>query len=243
MTILLEFALTLISCNGNGQTTKSALQTQDITGTWYMVNRSGLIEFSITKDSIKTRPLYTNFKPKGKARAADGYIKTVKLDDRILVISKSQKDPIKYSAMTLINLTDKKYFQMAWNIKDTATNDMETLIQIHKNDHRQLFGYNVFSEHYVDSLKQLKSIDSLSLADFKKYLKVYNNNIEHTARESKIYNTGYLVVFSYNFQLISQSLYQIGFNPLESVSTVDALYKKYYKDPEIKEMMDKSKRY
>jgi len=206
-----------------------------------MVNRSGLIEFSITKDSIKNRQLFSDFTPKGKPGQSNGYIKTVKLNDRILVISKSQRDTTKFSAMTLINLTDKKYFQMAWNIQDTLTNDIETLIQIHKNDRRQLFGYYVFSEHYVDSLKRMKSIDSLSLADFKKYLTVYLDKIKLTEKDAEKYNTGYLSGFTYNFQLISQSLYDIGFNPLQNTMTIDPVYKKYYEDPEVKNILDNAK--
>ena len=216
--------------------------SQDIIGTWYMVNRSGLIEFSITKDSIKTRQLFSDFTPKGKPGESNGYIKTVKLDDRILVISKSQKDSLKFSAMTVINLKDKKYFQMAWNISDTLTNDIETLVQIHRNDHRQLLGYYVFSEHYVESLKQMKPIDSLSLSDFKKYLTVYLDKIKITEKDAIKYNTGYMSGFTYNFQLISQSLYDIGFNPLQNTKTTEAVYRKYYEDPEVKKMMNDAKR-
>ena len=31
-----------------------------------MINRSGLIKFDITKDSIKTQKVFTDFKPKGR---------------------------------------------------------------------------------------------------------------------------------------------------------------------------------
>lgn len=116
-------------------------RSQEFLGTWYMVNRSGLIEFSITRDSIKTRQLFTDFTPKDKAQQSNNYIKMVKLGDRTLLISKSQEDTLKFSATALINLNDKKYFQIAWNLPDTLTEDIETLIRIHQNDHRQLLGY------------------------------------------------------------------------------------------------------
>ncbi len=210
---------------------------QEFFGTWYMVNRSGLIEFSITRDSIKTRQLFTDFTPKGNPDQSINYIKMVKLSDRTLIISKSQEDTLKFSAMTFINPNDKKYFQIAWNLHDTSVNDIETLIQLHKNDHRQLFGYYVFSEHYVDSLKQMKSLDSLSLSDFKHYLTVYLDKIRFTEKDAAEYNTGYLSFFTYNFQLISQSLYDIGFNPLQNTETTEVIYEKYSKDPDVKKLL------
>jgi hypothetical protein len=242
--------------------------SQDIIGTWYMVNRSGLIEFSITKDSIKTRQLFTDFTPKGKPAESYAYINIVKLNDRRLVIRKSQKqapkfppfitsqgdtlkfaatkksqdDTLKFKAMTITNLVDKKYFQWVWNVEDTLTNDFETLIQIHTNDNRPLFGYYVFSEHYIDSLKQMKSIDSLSVSDFKKYLAVYLLKIKLTEQDEVKYNKGYFSGFTYNFQLISQSLYDIGFNPLQNTGTIDPVYKKYYEDPEVKKILEGAKR-
>ena len=137
----------------------------NLIGNWYMVNRSGLIEFSITKDSIKTRKVYSDLTPKEKRVQSFSYLKTVKLIDRILIVFKT--DSLKYSAMTIMNINEKKHFQLVWNSIDTSVNDIETLIEINKNDNKQLFGYYVFSEHYIDTLHQMKSIDSLSLSDFK----------------------------------------------------------------------------
>ena len=119
---------------------------------------------------------------------------------------------------------------------------MEALIQKHKQDDRKLFGYYVFFESYMDTLQQMKSVDSLTLSDFKKYFRLYNKKITLTEKDSDIYNTGYLTVFSYNFQLISQSLYESGFNPLQTVSTIEPLYKKYKDNPEVQIMMQQSKR-
>ncbi len=212
-------------------------RSQEFLGTWYMVNRSGLIEFSITRDSIKTRQLFTDFTPKDKAQQSNNYIKMVKLGDRTLLISKSQEDTLKFSATALINLNDKKYFQIAWNLPDTLTEDIETLIRIHQNDHRQLLGYYVFSEYYIDSLKQMKPLDSLSLSDFKNYLAVYMDKVRLTEKDAAEYQTGYLSVFTYNFQLVSQALYDIGFNPLQNTATTEAVYDKYHNDPDVKKIL------
>ncbi len=240
--LLLTATILLINCQ--------SCFSQELLGTWYMVSRSGLIEFSITQDSIKTRDLFTDFSPKdkpvfspkNKPVEASSYLKKVKLNDRVLLIRKSHKDSIKFSAWTVINLIDKKYFQLAWNIPDTSTNDIETLIQLHTNDNRPLFGYYLFSEHFIDSLKQMKSIDSLSLVDFKQYLSVYFDKFKHTLNDAVKYNTAYLSEYTYNFQLISQSLYDMGFNPLQNTKTMEVIYKKYIGDPEIKKMMDDANR-
>jgi len=211
--------------------------SQSIIGTWYLTHRNGLVEFSITKNTIETRQLFSDFKQDGVSGQRYTYIKTVKLKDRILVIGKSQRDTTKFEAFVFINLTDKKYCQMAWNVPDTLTDDIETLVRIHKNDNRQLFGYYLFSEHYVDSLKHMKSIDSLSLTDYKSYLNVYNEKVKLTQQDNKKYNTSHFSVRIYPFQLMTESLFDIGVNPLQNEMTIDSVYKKYSEDPAVKNLI------
>jgi len=205
-----------------------------------MVNRSGLIQMTITTDSIKTQRLSPDFKPKqNKQVNGDAYYEIINLNDRLLIIGKSKKDTAKFSATTIINFTDKKYFQIAWNIPDTAAYEIKTLVDFFQKDTRQLWGYTVYSEHYVDTLMSMKSIETMSLTDFKKYLNVYVNKMKDMKKDMENTEFGYMGVFSLNFQVISQSLYDIGYNPLQNIGTVETLYKKFHEDKGVKRLLKK----
>lgn len=206
---------------------------QSLEGKWYMINRSGLIEMNITKDSLSRRELNLKFLPKTGHERIDAYpIKIVKLADKILMISKSNGDSSKYSTTVVIDYQGKKGFKMVWNGLDTSMREIDELIYLNKKDNRKLYGYSVFSEYYIDSLKQLKSIDSMTVEEFRRYAEIYVGKINLTRNEFAKYNTGYASA-TYNFQLITQSLFDLGFNPIQNTTTVDAIYKKYMKDPEV----------
>jgi hypothetical protein len=214
--------------------------SQRWSGTWYMITRSGLVEMNISNGSFQTRELTSDFVPKEKTGNSKLVIKPVELTDRILLICHSEKDTAKFSAITLFGMKERKYFQMAWNVKDTATKYIDTLVALNKRDTPPLFGYFVFSEHYIYTLKKLKNPVNMDLAGFKNYITVYANKLNSTYKEFEKYDIGYGFSY-YNFQLITQSLFETGFNPIQTVTTIEAIYKKYYEDPEVKEILSKLK--
>jgi hypothetical protein len=206
--------------------------SQDLTGKWYMVNRSGLIELSITNDSIKSRKLSTDFVPIDELVESFQLLRTVMLKDRILLISRADNDSTQFTAMTLINYSSQKHFQLSWNGLDTVTNTIESLIEVNSNDNRQLYGYYVFAEEFIDTLRTMKSIQEMTLNDFKKYSRVYVDKVKLTRDEFDKYNFGYVAVL-YNFQLITQALYDMGFNPLVNIRTIEPIFVKYKDDLEV----------
>lgn len=225
LTATIFFTVTVLTC-----------LSQDLTGKWYMVNRSGLIEMTISKDSITNRKLSTDFTPKGDRVRSNQIIETVQLKDRILLISRSERDTTGFSAMTVINFSNEHYFQMAWNGLDTIVRSIDSLIKIHSNDQREFYGYNVFSEHYIDTLNSLKPIEDMTLNDFRKYARDYVNRFKMTSKEFEKFNVGYAAV-THNFQLITQSLYAIGYHPLQNTRTIESLYNKYFDDPEVQTIL------
>ncbi|MEM1001944.1 MAG: hypothetical protein AAGH46_04770, partial [Bacteroidota bacterium] len=46
------------------------------------------------------------------------------------------------------------------------------------------------------------------------------------------YNIGYVFI-TYNFQIIVQSLFEIGYNPIQNVNTMNKLYTNFADDPEV----------
>lgn len=67
-------------------------ESQSLSGKWYMPSRSGLSEFIIENDSVYNRKLDYNLNPKyGKIRSQKIY-QIIKLDDRVILLTKSKKD-------------------------------------------------------------------------------------------------------------------------------------------------------
>lgn len=214
--------------------------SQGLNGKWYMVNRSGLLEMNFSEDSITHRKYFTDLTPENDGVSSLQLIKTVHLDDRILLILRSEGDTTSYSSMTLINFSENRCFQMAWNAPDATSNSIDSLIEINANDHRKLFGYNFFSEHYLDSLNSMKNMGEMPLPDFRKFTRQFVDRIKMTRTEFEKINAGYAAIV-YDFQLLTQSLYAIGYNPLQNSGTVEPLMKKYFNDPEVQSIVNELK--
>ncbi|MEO0471984.1 MAG: hypothetical protein AAF206_20320 [Bacteroidota bacterium] len=206
--------------------------SQDLIGKWYMMNRSGLIECEITEDSILTRQLFLDFKPKPKPGKAQAYFKTQNLGDRVLLITKAMKDTALFSAFVATNVENRKSFYLAWNVLDTATTTIDALISIHQQDKRELSGFLFFHEDFIASLQKLRPIDAMTLQDFKKFAQNYVDRIKNTQEAFAQYNTGYIVI-TYNFQTMIQALFEIGYNPLQSMATLETPFVKFSTDPEV----------
>lgn len=214
--------------------------SQDVIGKWYMVNRSGLIEMIITKDSISTQKIFADFKSKGDKKESVSLAKIEKLNDRILLICRTKKDNSKFSAITVFNYSEKEHFQQAWNAPDTITDNISALIELNKKSNKKLFGYNCYSEKYMDALKKLKPIEDMPINDAKSYFTLYINKIKETEAEFAKEPVSYMGGTSHNFQIITQALFEIGYNPIQNSRTVSPLFEKYYKEPEIKKLIEEA---
>jgi hypothetical protein len=215
--------------------------SQELSGNWYMVNKSGLLEMNFSEDSITHRKFFTDLTPENDGVSSFQLIKTVHFDDRILLIIRSKGDTTSYSSMTLISFSENRYFQMAWNAPDTTSSNIDSLIEMHSRDQRKLYGYNFFSEDYLDSLNSMKTIEEMPLQDFRKFIRQFVDRIKMTRKEFEKINVGYAAIV-YDFQLLTQSLYTIGYNPLQNSGTVDPLMKKYFDDLEVQSILNELKK-
>jgi hypothetical protein len=76
----------------------------------------------------------------------------------------------------------------------------------------------------------------MNLAGFKKYITVYAGKLKASHKEFYKYDNGYGSSY-YNFHLITQSLFETGFNPIQSVTRIEEIYKKYYDHSEVKAIL------
>lgn len=217
-----------------------SISAQNLAGKWYLINRGSLIEMNISKDKITTRQLSIDFKVKNTPPQVDTIYTILKLTDRILLVIDSKTGSGEFAANTLIDLQPKRSFQLVWNSLDTTTSSIEELQVANTNDKRKLFGYYFFNTAGIAYLKKLKALSTMTLGDFKKYAATYVKNLNATIGEFEKYNAGYAAV-TYNFQLIVESLVQVGYNPLVEMKILDNIYKRYGADPEVKKILQLAK--
>jgi hypothetical protein len=103
-----------------------------------MITRSGMVELTIYNNSFQTPDLTIDFVPKEKTGNSKPVVKIVERPGRILFISRSGKDSAEFSATTPFNLSERKYFQIAWNVMNTASKSIDTLIVLKKKDTQPL---------------------------------------------------------------------------------------------------------
>jgi hypothetical protein len=216
---------------------------QTILGKWYMVTRNGLTEFHITDDSLVSRQLYPDMRPMSARKEKDilAFRKIATLNDRALIIYRNKLDTTIYTAMTMFDIKKDQVMKLAWNSLDTTLTDMDTLVMAHKASKKKLFGYTIYNEKQLPKIKQMKSINAMTMADFKKYANLYANKVLATwPTFEKKYNIGSAYMI-YNYQLITQSIFETGFNPLVTSTELETVYKKYFNDPEVRKILEKTK--
>lgn len=233
---LILISLSLTNCLSQNE--------QVIEGKWYMINKSGFVEWTITKDSLINKKLYPNFihKKKGKGAFHFSISKKIKLEDRILLIGQNPKNSLEfYTIMTLASYKKDKSVKYVWNGIDSIS-DIKTITRLNQNDKRQLFGYDLYSKEHLETFKEKKSIDEMSLSDFKEYLKVYYRNSKISTEEYMKNIKGYYgEASSFNYQIIVSSLLELDYNPIQTSDSINLLFQKFMGNDEIKEFLKEIK--
>lgn len=216
---------------------------QSLAGAWYHIYQDGLIEMAIDRDSIRIRRAYMDFTRRDQSTAASPIDRTVPMDDRQLLVIRQGIDTTLYSALTLFDFVPGKQFREAWNALDTMANSPFTLVQLHEQDRRKLFGHVYFSARYIDALKRLRPIDEMTKPEFDRFFAVYAGKIRQATRELEAYDPdfGYnfaLQLDAYNFSLTTEALYEQGFNPLQDEAARQALYLRFYSEKQVRKKIE-----
>ena len=217
----------------------SSQTDQNIDGKWYLINKSGFAEFTITKDSLINRKVFSNFKQKNNRKMGFKISEKIYLKDRILLLAKTPKDSTKYyTLMTFVQSKDRNYLEYIWNGIDSISS-IKTLTKINQNDSRKLLGYNLYTKEYLKTLKTKKSIENMSIEDFKKYLTLFSVNLKVAMTEYRKNTKGYYgEASSFNFQIGLQTLLELGYSPIQDSDSLNSMFSKFIENKEIKEFME-----
>ena len=171
-----------------------------------------------------------------------GIVKKVNLKDRILLIGENPKNSSEfYTLMTLVPSEKDNSLKYIWNGIDSIST-IKTIAKLNQEDNRQLLGYDLYSKEYLETFKEKKSIDNMSLEDFKKYLEIYTRNLKIATAEYKKNIKGYYgEASSFNYQISISSLLELDYNPIQTSNSMNSLFAKYIENEEVKELMKKLK--
>lgn len=231
---ILLFSSVLMNCQSQ--------KTEDVVGEFYVINRSGFVEITITKDSIFNRKLFPDFSNKRNKKRGNSIEKQAHVNDKVLLLKKDEENSELYtSVMTLMH--HEHYIKYVINNIDT-TASLETIIKLNKNEKRSLLGFNLYSKEQIESFQQMKPIESMTLNEFKDFLKMFSKKMKAALHETSKsnFNGVYGGRSSLDFQIVTQTLLETGFNPVQNSTTINTLFKKYLENPEIKELMEQLKK-
>ncbi len=209
---------------------------QKLQGKWYLLHSRGFAEYNFEQDTVKIRQLFFNLNSKWDYFISWKILSKETYQNRYFL---STESPFNKGLISLSDITNikKNTFDLVWNIADTSDYNLNNIVNYHKSCNKELFTYTVFSKQMIDSLNQLKSIDSMNLTDFKKYLNLYIQNIKTTEKEDKTSHAKLLASIANPYQQITKALIQCGYNPINDRLFIQDLHKKFVKLEEIKQIL------
>lgn len=215
---------------------------QNIVGKWYMINKSGFVEFTISNDSLFNEKLFPDFSSKSTGKRAAGIVERVNLKDRILLLGENPKNTSEfYTLMTLAPSEKGNSLKYIWNGIDSIST-IKTITKLNQDDDRQLLSFDLYSKEYLDTFNKKKSIDKMTLSDFKKYLEIYFSNLKVASAEyKKNIKAYYGEASSFNFQISISSLLEMNYNPIQTSKSINSLFAMYIEKNEVKELIKKLK--
>lgn len=216
---------------------------QRLQGAWYGLAPSGLIEMAIGPDSLRIRQVdvrqsdvsltarYPHAATVSVGQVAD-------LGDRYLWIVQQGTDTVSFSALVLFDFVPGHHFQVAWNAVDAKTRSPQTLVRLHTEDRRKLFGEYYYSAHFIDNLRSLRSVEEMTKPEFDRFFARYAEKVRQATREFEAAEPTYRYKFAnqlagYNYTLNIQTLCEEGFCPLLTEDIVQALYRRFYNEKQI----------
>ena len=216
---------------------------KNLQGAWYGLAPVGLIEMAIGPDSlriklvdVKQADLSLAARYPHAATVPVGEV--VDLGDRYLWIARQGTDTISFSALVLFDFVPGHHFQLAWNAVDARTRSPQTLVQLHTEDRRKLFGGYYYSARFINTLRSLRPVEEMTKPEFDRFFARYAEKVRQATREFEAAEPTYRFKFanqlgSYNYTLNTQALYEEGFCPLLNEDIVQALYRRFYSEKQI----------
>jgi hypothetical protein len=207
-------------------------KSQEILDKWYGIGENNLAEFIVDKDSIKVQMLDSRQSNTGHERGNIKHFGIYDVGDKtiIVVADKSNKEEQQYLAMTFFNVRENQSIELAANGQTKPTKTIKELIDAIGKDETKLFGNVFYSEEKIKEFERLKDLETMSLDEFKRYLKKF---IEKRDRNSFMEQ---LMTGTFRDQIINKTLIELGYNPMFRKGWENRFFEKYLSDKDVGEI-------
>lgn len=236
MTRLIFLITTLLA------TALTAKCQNSLQGKWYWFSRNAVIQLNITKDSLISQQLNWDLTPQDPDRKPKIQIidNQVVANENIYLYFTKFKDSLKrISISTLKIIRPEKEIMSAINATDSLFTDTSDVRQYILKDVNKKYGFPFLSESEIQRLQKQKSVDKMTVKDFKLYadkLLIVRTEIDNLSQLPNSPKDG-LVYYSYS--MIRIIIGELGYNPLVKTSELETVLQRFKNDPQTKEIYDK----
>ena len=198
---------------------------QQLTGVWFSPALGGLLEVVIDQLSIRAQLVSLDFTAPQK-RAPEFLLSEVSAyADREILLVPIAGDTTQFRAFVAFDIVRGRYFRHAWNVLDTVNNQTLAQLKQQVSAGDWLQGRSYYSARYIDTLRQLRPLDSMTKLEFKQYILAYTT--AYLCNYSIFKQQSHYAVKAFNFDMLTETLYEGGFNPLQNRESMNALFQRH----------------
>ncbi|MDO7873842.1 hypothetical protein Q5H93_03790 [Hymenobacter sp. ASUV-10] len=199
---------------------------QQLVGAWYCPTRGGLLEVAIDQLTIRGRLVTTDFRVIEESPPVFPVRRTLSFGSREMLLLQHTPDTVHFSALIAFDIVPGKAFRRAWNVPDTLRNTTLQLLAPYVATGGQLWGPRFYSARYLEKLQRLRPLESMTKQEFAQYFSAYTANY---LRQAPVFDGQHYrySLANYNFDMLTETLYEGGFNPLQTRATIEELFRRF----------------
>lgn len=199
---------------------------QQLTGAWYCATRGGLLEVAIDQLSIRGRLVTTDFRSIEDNPPVFPVLRLLNFSNREILLLQHTPDTARFSALVAFDIVPGQAFRRAWNVPDTLTTTTLRQVSPYVATGGRLWGPRFYSARYLETLQRLRPLESMTKQEFAQYFNAYTVNYLQYATAFDEQHFRYSLA-NYNFDILTETLYEGGFNPLQTQTTIEELFRRF----------------
>ena len=199
---------------------------QQLLGAWYCPERTGLREIAVDQLSAQNQLVTTAFQPLETGVPVFPVVRLQDFGDAEMLLVRPRPESEWVSALVGFEVKPGRHFRWAWNVADTLNPKMLAEMEDYLKTGKQLWGPRCYSARYIDTLRLLRPLESMTREEFGWFFDAYVAKdllyAPEILRRVFRYPAG-----AYRFDMLTETLFEGGFNPLQDQTALAELFQKF----------------